>query len=175
MREKKTRRKATGRLIDVWLFGLTVVPSARTHLVSGAAKKGVEVVVVKLEEGQVGGVVVRGQFAHPAHLLHGHQALCVCCRCQVFARCCVVPHPPPLPLLAGAVVADGTAAEFRRSTAKCTTIGLWEIQDQKALQKAQIQNKRETRAVQGARPGANSAFEPTLVHAIEPRRQPPRV
>ena len=111
MREKKARRKATGRLIDIWVFGLTVVPSARTHLVSGAAKKGVEVVVVKLEEGQVGGVVVRGQFAHPAHLLHGHRALCVCCRCQVFARCCVVPHPPPLPLLAGAVVADGTAAE----------------------------------------------------------------
>ena len=94
MREKKARRKATGRLIDIWVFGLTVVPSARTHLVSGAAKKGVEVVVVKLEEGQVGGVVVRGQFAHPAHLLHGHRALCVCCRCQVFARCCVVPHPP---------------------------------------------------------------------------------
>ena len=66
MREKKARRKATGRLIDVWVFGLTVVPSARTHMVShmvsGAAKKGVEVVVVKLEEGQVGGVVVRGQF-----------------------------------------------------------------------------------------------------------------
>ena len=40
MREKKARRKATGRLIDVWVFGLTVVPSARTHLVSGAAKKG---------------------------------------------------------------------------------------------------------------------------------------
>ena len=40
MREKKARRKAAGRLIDVWVFGLTVVPSARTHLVSGAAKKG---------------------------------------------------------------------------------------------------------------------------------------
>ena len=26
----------------------------------------------------------------------------------------------------------------------------------------------------GARPGANSAFEPKLVHAIEPRRQPRR-
>ena len=61
MREKKTRRKATGRLIDVWVFGLTVVPSARTHLVSGAAKKGVEV-----GGGQVGrGSSWRGGGAWP--------------------------------------------------------------------------------------------------------------
>ena len=94
MREKKARRKATGRLIDVWVFGLTVVPSARTHLVSGAAKKGVEVVVVKLEEGQVGGVVVRGQFAHPAHLLHGHRpcAFAVDVRFLLAAAWCPTPH-----------------------------------------------------------------------------------
>ena len=113
MREKKARRKAAGRLIDVWVFGLTVVPSARTHLVSGAAEKGVEEVVVKLAEGQVGGAVVASSHTPRTCFTDtGPCAFAVDVRFLLAAAWC--PTPPPLPLLAGAVVADGTAAEFRR-------------------------------------------------------------